>query len=268
MDCHYGLSDDMIKEKRLATPVKLKLPENLSSIEKSAVTDTLNKWKHNRFTVQSKDSIAPNSIVELTHIVSGMALKNVCTAVIEKRWYINDIGRKNINECKNVDLTIVDNENISKGFITCVLQSDIQQFATKMCDLKVYGQTLRHSAYVPDMLEICLVLYEDENEEELWYRAQYQQLLVNDRAQVGLIDFGVSVVVDTSKIRKIDERFVYDRLSFIGKIRGTNASLDLLDLDFFPDFGNITAKLVKPIGESFEFHLENNYFMNDEDYFD
>lgn len=242
----------------------------MSSFEKSAVIDTLNKWKHNRFTVQSKDSIVPNCIVELKHIVSGMTLKNACTAVIEKRWYMNEIGRKNISECKDVDLTIIDNENISKGFISCVLQSDLQQFATQMCELKAFGKTLRDSvgAYVPDKIEICLAPYEDENEEELWYRAQYQQSLVNGRAQVGLIDFGVSVVVDKSKIRKIDERFVYDRLSFIGKIRGTNSSLDLLDLDFFANFNNITANIVKPIGESFEFHLGNNYFMNDEDYFD
>lgn len=268
-DLHYGLPD-LFSEKRLATPVKLKLPENLSVNEKSAVINTLIKWKHNRFTIQSNDTIAPNSIVDLKHIVNGMSLTRICFGVIENRWYINDIGKKCINECKNTDITIVDNENLSKGFICCVLQSDLVEFANQMRDLKEYGKTLRDivNEYVPDKLEMCLALYEDGDGDELWYRAQYQQPMINKRAQIGLIDFGVSVVTDISNIRKFDERFVYDRLSFIGKIRGTNTSLALLDHDFFPNFGNITAELIKPIGDSFELHLGNNYFFDEEDYFD
>lgn len=192
--------------------MKLKLPGNLSENENSAVLDILNKWKHNRFSVQSTNTIAPNTIVDLVHIVNGMSLTKVCSDVIEKRWYIDEIGKKSIGECKDVNLTIVEIESLSKGFICCVLQSDLAQFANQMGDLNKSGDTLRNSGnkYSPDKLEMCLVLYEDEAQEELWYRAQYQQSLVNERAQVGLIDFGISVFVDKSKIRKFDERFAYD----------------------------------------------------------
>lgn len=48
-DLHYGMPD-LITEKRLVTPVKLELPQNLSANEKSVVMDVINK-KYNRFTV-------------------------------------------------------------------------------------------------------------------------------------------------------------------------------------------------------------------------
>lgn len=266
----YDVSPDLITEDRLVTPVKIKLPMNLSGNEESAVIDILMKWKHNRFKVQSKGIISPNTVIDLIHVVNGMSLQKVCLEATEKRWYIDDIDKKKMDcECKNVNLTIAGIKNVTKGFICCVLESQLQQFAHRMAELTDYGEaSASENRYVPDMLEICIAMHKEEDGTKIWYRAQYQQPLDNEQAQVGLIDFDDSIVVKMSDIRKLTDRFAYDRLSFIGKIRCPNAGLDILDYDFFPMLGNITAELVKPVADSFELYFGNEYFINDEDFFD
>lgn len=195
----------MCTEKRLVTPVKLKIPGNLSVDEKSAVANVLKKWQNNRFKVISTDSIAPNTTVDLIHIVNNISLKNVCLQGIEKRWYGNEIGKKQIDECKNVNLTIVDKVNLeNNGFICCVLENDSVAFAQRMAELSDYAKRLcqleQSTNYLPDENEMCLVMQEDEDGIELWYRAQYGQTLPHERAQVKLIDFDETAVVNKVNI--------------------------------------------------------------------
>lgn len=82
-------------EKPMVLPVKLKLTENLTQIEKSAVITYLSKWKNNKFFVQTSNPIvAPYSITDLVHVTSGSSLTKECSNVFVQR---ND-GRRHTKE--------------------------------------------------------------------------------------------------------------------------------------------------------------------------
>lgn len=89
---------DSIFEKRMAVPFKLNLPDNLSEYEETTVINVLNKWRHNRFHIQSGQNtnsmIRPYSIVDLLRIDNRCSLTHYCGNIIEKRWRIDDIAEK------------------------------------------------------------------------------------------------------------------------------------------------------------------------------
>lgn len=260
---------DSIFEKRLAVPVKLDLPGNLSKDEESAVIGVLNKWRHNRFYIKSDQNkiemIRPYSIVDLLRIDDLCSLTRLCGMTTEKRWKIDEIPEKNIGMRENFSMRIVDNENLSKGFVCCVLLEDMVKFVERMQQVSDYGKALANiEPYQPEKFEICFALQFDDDGTEVWYRAQFQQELSDGRAQVGLIDFGVSTIIKMSNIRKFAEQFSFERVNFIGKIRCTNNSLDLLDLDQFNNFNIVTATLLEPFAHSFELHFDDTYFIEDE----
>lgn len=252
---------------RMAVPVCLKLPQNLSKEEETAVMQVLNKWCHNRFEMKSKSKIQPFSTVDLLHVVNKHSLTNLCINTIQKRWKIEDIGVKLISKRENVDMRVIENENLQNGFISCVLMEDMELFKEKMTELSNYGQTITNSEpYEPEKFELCLALHVDNDEIEVWYRAQFQQKLANDRAQIGLIDFAVSINVEMRNIRKFADKFTFGRISFDAKIRCENNSLDLLDRDQIRHFDVITAEHLKPIGQSYELQLDQSYFFEDENF--
>lgn len=261
------ISPEYTVANRLAIPVMLALPAMLEEEEKSAVVGILKKYTHMRYYIKSKDAIGPYSIVELMHIGNAKSLTDQCREIIQKRWKIEDIDSKKIAERRNVNMCIVDNENLSKGFICCVLADDVQLFAQKSKALTDFGKTLENlSPHIPNKLELCLTLYPDEDGTDVWYRAQYQIELTDERAQVGLIDFGVSAVVKMSNIRKFHEHFAYERISFTGKIRGPNTSLELLNQNLFENYANVTADRLRAVGEYYEFYFGNAYFFEDDNY--
>lgn len=56
---------DLAAEKQMVFPVKLKLPEEMSENETTAVIGILKKWLFNRFVVYCQRSPMNNSIVDL-----------------------------------------------------------------------------------------------------------------------------------------------------------------------------------------------------------
>lgn len=260
---------DSIVDDRMAVPIKLNLPTNLSKDEEVAIADALNKWCHNRFQVQSgaNSVIRPYSMVDLLRIDNRSSLTHKCLNMIQKRWKIDDIEEKRIGKSENVDLFIVDNENLDKGFVCCVLVKDIDEFMAKMLQISNYGKTLANiEPYQPEKFEMCIALQFDDDGTEVWYRAQFQQNLQDGRAQVGLIDFGVSSIVQTVNIRKFEDQFGFGCLNFMCKIRCENNSLDLLDQSQFQNFNTITALRVEPVGKAFELHFDQNYFFEDDNF--
>lgn len=255
------VSPHLISEKRLASPVKIKLPENLSEKEKSAVIDVLNKWKHNRFTVQSKDTISPNTIVDLVHIVNGMSLTTVCSQAIEKRWYVDVIPKKQVSK-QNASLFIVDTENRPNDFICCILQDDMQLFSQRFEDLLTLGRELMNQEpYLPDKFELCFVVYQNE-----WYRGQFHQRLENERAQIGLIDFGTSVVVSLRAIRKFQREYAYECISFVCKMRNRQIDMSLLNETLLQNYTTIDVHKIQPSGDFHEIQIPNDYFLVEEDF--
>lgn len=225
----------------------------------------MNKCVNNRFQIQSNSLIQPYSIVDLLHIDNERSLTHQCINTIEKRWYIEDIEPKKIGARENADILIIDNENLSKEFVCCLLLEDVPQFVTEMQQLLNFGKSVaKAEPYVPEKFQMCIVFHPDADGTEVWYRAQFQVQLANDRAQVGLIDFEISIVVEMCNIRKFSEQFAFGRKSFVGKIRSEDISMDLLNRDLFQSFNTITAQRLRPIGTLYELHFDQNYFIDDD----
>lgn len=265
-DLRY-IRPEEFKVNRMVTPVRLNLPHNMTKEEKSAVLKVLKKWEHTRFKIESFEEIAPDATVNLLSIRNGESLTNQCKNVIDKRWTVDDIGYKQIVPRENVDLHIVDNQHLSTGFICCVLADDMISFSERCTKVADFGSTqIAHVPYEPDKLEMCIVMSPDEDGTEFWYRAQFHQILTNERAQVGLIDFGCSAVVSMQNIRKFNESLLHERVSFIGKIRRENTSLELLNRGLFQNFFQVTATRLQPVNDKFEFHFDEHYFFEDDDF--
>lgn len=245
---------------------KIGIPEDLTKEEESAVNDLLGMYRFNRFHVwiDSDNKIKPYFSVKLVNTRSGESLLSECLNTIEKRFSIEDIEAKIISERTNVDLTVIEPIDLEKGFLTFVLTDDLQTFAQRFQALDQYGDSLANrEPHTPHKSELCLVLKPDPD--GIWYRAQYQVDLMDARAQVRLIDFGITTVVAISDIRKFEEQFAYSQLSFIGKIR-SDCSLELLNYGHFDNFDTVNASIIRPAGNGFEVYLDRRYFFENENF--
>lgn len=269
VDCakFRSISPDLIYVRRMALPIRLKFPENLSEDEKSAVVTYLQKWKNNKFIAQTVSPfLGPISYVDLVHITSGRSLTNDClNECVRKRMTMEDIPKKRISG-SNVTLCIIDTENRPNFFISCVLIEDVTLFAKRFAELSEFGCTLiKNEPYMPEKLELCFVMHKDEGT-PFWYRGQFHQLLTDDRVQVGLVDFGCSVVVPLSNIRKFDHNFAYECVSVVCKMRNQEIDMGLLDLNDIVNYNFIHATQIQPAGNFHEIFLSNEHFLQDENY--
>lgn len=251
---------------RMAIQIQLKLPSSMSSDAVSAVENCLNRLKFNRFEIAgTQQTIEENSIVDLIFVRNGESLTKKCLDLIRsvsKKMYISDLQQKRING-ENVQLWIADNSNLAIGFVCCVRKEDTLLFSLRMSEIAEYARD-HNEPYVPDHLELCIAMMPDEQGEPLWYRAQYHQTLTNGRAQIGLIDFGNSVIVKSEDIRMFNEKFSYEIISFVGKLRNYDISIDLLNTNLFENYAFIVATKVSCIGNSKEIFLPPQYFVEDE----
>lgn len=151
----------------------------LSPEEKSTVESKIEKMLHRRFTVKSINAIVPNAIVDLSTL----------KGIILKRFKIEDIPSAKVLKRRNVDLTIIDNTHLKQGFVPCVLKEQLQHFANQTKIVCQYGEKMAsEQPYDPEKNELCVVHLPDDDGTQLYYRAQFQQKLVNGNVQVGPID--------------------------------------------------------------------------------
>lgn len=250
-------------DRRMVLPVKMKLPEILSANEKSAVDEFLHKWIFNMFVIRTESSIVePHSIVDFVHIVSGMSLTHDCVeSCVEKKLTADVIPKKQVSK-QNASLFIVDTENRPNDFICCILQDDMQLFRQRFEDLLTLGRELMNQEpYLPDKFELCFVEYQNE-----WYRGQFHQRLENERAQIGLIDFGTSVVVSLRAIRKFQREYAYECISFVCKMRNRQIDMSLLNETLLQNYTTIDVHKIQPSGDFHEIQIPNDYFLVEEDF--
>lgn len=253
---------------RMVLPVQLKLPLVLTHEHKSAVIESLIKLKFKRFKVianglKSAESIIPSTVVDLVHIGTNQSLTLKCAELIksQSKSPIDELKQKRVNS-DDVDLWIADNSPLDKGFICCVPVEDLILFSTRMGELEEFGRSTEK--YVPHHQELCIVMHPDEQNNPVWYRGQFHQALANGRAQVGLIDFWTSAVVEMKNIRKFDSKFSHEILSFIAKIRNEEISMELLNEDMLQNYQYLQHVQVRLVGNSHEVYLPSAYFLVDE----
>lgn len=269
-DMRY-ISPNFIVDGRMAIQIKLKLPDNMSEEEKSAVIVFLKKLQNKRFKIVSKHEVVPNSVADLIGLGDGKSVTLECEKNISKRFKLDDIASKNVSNAQHIDLTVIENEYLPKSICCFVLSTDLQTFALRCTELTEYGESLAAAdVYKPEYLEICLAMYPDDDGTHVWYRAQFQGQLANDQAQVGLIDFGVSAVVHSRNIRAFDSKFGYERISFSGKIKSTDGiSNELLSRPLFANFSLVHAEWIRFLNtDCFEIGVSENYYFMEDDMID
>lgn len=113
--------------------------------------------------------------------------------IIIHRLKFDDLKSRIVDET-NQEIMIL---NASSNVISCILSRDYEQFLELNKDIQDQGRSqAKKFPYEPLLKEICLVLING-----YWYRIEYQQELIDERAQVVLIDFGSIEYVSTKNIR-------------------------------------------------------------------
>lgn len=109
------------------------------------------------------------------------------------RYKFDDFKLRMVDET-NQEIIIL---NSSSNIICCILSRDYKQFLQLNKDIQDQGRSqAKNIPYEPVLKEICLVLIND-----YWYRVEYQQELIDERAQVALLDFGSIEFVSKKNIR-------------------------------------------------------------------
>lgn len=258
MEKVYKLSSRFKSFKRMAVPYTLATPVNMTDEEKSHLFLHLQKWIRNRFVIKLRTNLK----AELLYLSTGA---NITDSIVEKRLYMVDLPKKRI-DAEDVTVVIVENQYISKGFISCVLENDFEQYAKSLAEMKVYGETVVSAMpYTPDKLEICLALLAEDDGTTNRYRVEFQQQLSENRAQIGLIDFAVSAVTSMLNLRKIPlGKFSHECVTIVCKIRNDSVSLGLLNTAQFQISDRIDSFSIRSVANGHEIHISERYFDFDE----
>lgn len=212
-------NDDLKKYRRLPVRVFLKNVEHdVDAHESEAMMEYLKKFEYADVKIRCDDSkIVAKSMVELIEMKTDKVINETVAGMAKKRFYIVDIERKQVNSV-NESILIIEARNLKESAITGVLKSNASQFGDQHSIIQKYGNTVKMApAYAPRHLEMCVVKIMDD-EEPVWYRAQFHTLLANGRAQVGLLDYGINENVLENDIRPFDEQLAFECLSLTCQI--------------------------------------------------
>lgn len=147
-----------------------------------------------------KPEISAKDHVELFDLITNESISNVLNNMMVKRYRIEDLDRKIING-NDVELMVIDFQKIDENIVTCIAKNDVNKLME--CDehLQHYGDSVKTApAYKPKVKELCLAKLKDEDG-DAWYRCQYQQELINNKAQVYCFDYGKTSNARENNIR-------------------------------------------------------------------
>lgn len=112
---------------------------------------------------------------------------------IIQRYKFDDLQLRMVNETDQEMIILNSGQNI----ISCIMSREYEQFLQLTKDVQDQGRSQeKKPPYEPVLKEICLVPING-----YWYRVEYQQELIENRAQVAMIDFGFAKVVNKTNIR-------------------------------------------------------------------
>lgn len=148
---------ELMMQRRFAYPITLNIPNYTGETENTAVMEHLKKKLYKRFRLQYNFRLMPFGLADLFQLADNKSVTSECLNLFKRPiYYIENIEKINV-EGKNVDLTIVENCNIDEGFITCILSSDEDLFATRFTELTRFGESIvTLSAYKPQKFELCI----------------------------------------------------------------------------------------------------------------
>lgn len=117
-----------------------------------------------------------------------------------------------IPEAPSSKITCLDSSTIDEGFITaCAL--DIEQLLKNdeySKKIQEYCQKLTQEAHKPQVGELCLAIFEDDNN---WYRAECLRELPDNSYLLRFIDYGNFKTCNKKAIRRFAKEFLYPCLA-------------------------------------------------------
>lgn len=124
-----------------------------------------------------------------------MSDSNVNSQIIQRPNVVTfvDLQSLTINDTDQELIVLNSGSNI----MSCILSRDYERFWKLDDDIQALGRAQKKNyPHEPVLKEICLAEIDG-----YWYRVEFQQELINERAQVLLIDFCFIKVVSTKNIR-------------------------------------------------------------------
>lgn len=216
-----NLPEDLIKYRRQPIRVFLKdVEKDVDEGESEKMKAYLKGLEYNEFKVKSKTPIvATKSMVELIDMKTDKIVNKSVAKLAKERYFETHIEKK-VLDAEGVTVLIIENRRLAKeAIVTCVLQSDGSSFSQQHEVIQTYGESIKNdAAYSPRHLELCVVKILEEDE-PIWYRAQYQQQLVDGRAQVALIDYGVTENVLENDIRLFHKKLLFECLALTCSVK-------------------------------------------------
>ncbi|XP_031636231.1 uncharacterized protein LOC116349100 [Contarinia nasturtii] len=219
------LPNELQQHRRMTTAVVLKdiqnefEPEEIDEmklyLEGLCANETKLKIKGDNSFVHTKD------LVELFDIITNQSINDEIKkkGKRSKRYRLDDLECLVVNTKEESTLVNIGPERIHENLLTCIFKANIQEFMDEDSRIQEYGMTVKNApAYVPKVKELCLVLTKDDGT-DVWYRAQFQQELIDDKAQLYCIDYGRVLKTRINNIRAFPEILAHPVTSFIGRLK-------------------------------------------------
>lgn len=198
-----ALPEELRNHRRLIIWVTVKgMKADITESEQAALEKHLHELMENGkglLIKSDKQEIGQRDEVELYDMITNESLSEALNGLIQKRYIFEDLPRKICN-ASDINLMIIC-DRIEENYVTCILKTDVDEFMTIDEKIQSFGAAVKNApAYKPNIKELCLVEIK-EPEGYIWYRCQYQQELVNEKAQVYAFDYGRIHKVEANNIR-------------------------------------------------------------------
>lgn len=198
------LPAELQQHRRLVYPVSLKgIKEDVEPNEANTMKLHLDELCNSLKALKlkgDKPEIAAKDHVELFDLITNESISEALNKMAVKRYRIEDLERKNANGT-DVELMVIDMQNIDENIVTCIHKTDVNKLMACDENVQKYGDSVKTApAYKPKVKELCLAKIKDVDG-DAWYRCQYQQELVGNKAQVYCFDYGKTSNARENNIR-------------------------------------------------------------------
>lgn len=140
----------------------------------------------------------------------------------KQRFFENQINRKRVDSIGETVLITENGRMSNEDLFTVLLEGDTLDFLAQCNAIEAYGDSIKNEPpYVPLHSGICIVKMMKENYTD-WYRAQYLQRLIDGRALVRLIDYGINQIVDENLFRSINKKMMFTSKTLLCVIKSTS----------------------------------------------
>lgn len=213
--------------------------------ESKNVKNEITKCMENTYTLNGdQKNIEMNAPVTLINKFDETSLNELMLDKISCRFKVDDLEPKIVNGT-DVKLIIYDTSKIESGLLTCFLSSEKKAVVELEKSIQGFGKKIQMApAYIPKPHELCLIKEMDDGS-PFWYRAVFEQELIDNMAEIIKLDFMTKARVNMNNIRAFDKSITRELYTFTCKIKGSGKyTIDELK-GGFKNFAEIEVQTVQ-----------------------